>query len=220
MLLASETLPRHADTVEVVLSALTASVAGTGHRTIAADLDVPVDTVRTWIRRVTGHAESLRVAATRWAHSFDPERQPIEPTGSALGDALAAIATAAAATRARLAMTATVAAGRDHHRRAAREAARRSTRRLITGVAQGTPTPSPRRHHDHQPGTTTEVIVTVSDTSAFYVVSVHVAVIVNQRVRLHPGLVWDRPRGIILARSPDSRRSMVAALIFTNSAAS
>ena len=107
VLLAAETLPRHADTVEVVLSALTASAAGTGHRTIAADLDVPVDTVRTWIRRVTGHAESLRVAATRWAHSFDPELQPIEPTGSALGDALAAIGAAAAATRARLAMTAT-----------------------------------------------------------------------------------------------------------------
>jgi len=107
VLLTSETLLRHADTVEVVLSALTASVAGTGHRTIAADLDVPVDTVRTWIRRVTGRAESLRDDATRWAHSFDPELQPITPTGSALGDALAAIGTAAAATRARIATTAT-----------------------------------------------------------------------------------------------------------------
>jgi len=35
-----------------------------------------------------------------------------------------------------------------------------------------------------------------------------------------PALVWGRPRGISLARSPASRRSMVAALIATSSAAS
>ena len=107
VLLPAEVLPRHADTVEVVLSALLASHAGKGHRPIATDLDVPVDTVRSWLRRVTGRAESLRVAAIQWAHRCDPELPVIGPTGSALGDALTALGMAAAATRSRLARTAT-----------------------------------------------------------------------------------------------------------------
>lgn len=45
---------RHADAIEVVGAALLAHAAGHGHRTIATELNRPVDTVRGWLRRVTG----------------------------------------------------------------------------------------------------------------------------------------------------------------------
>jgi len=97
VLLPADVLPRHADTVEVVAAALLAHQAGAGHRAIASELDVPVDTVRSWLRRVTARAEWLCQRATVWAYQRDPELPPILPTGSALGDALAALGVAAAA---------------------------------------------------------------------------------------------------------------------------
>jgi len=93
---------RHADTLEVVLTALLAAHEGAGSRTIAADLGVPVDTVRAWLRRVRGRAESVRRAATLRAHELDPMLDPISPTGDPLGDALSALGHAAAASRRRL----------------------------------------------------------------------------------------------------------------------
>lgn len=102
VLLPADIPPRHADTVEVVAAALLAHHGGAGHRAIAADLDVPVDTVRSWLRRVTARAEWLRQRATVWACQRDPELPPIPPTGSALGDALAALGAAAAASIRRL----------------------------------------------------------------------------------------------------------------------
>lgn len=45
VLLPANLVPRHADTVQVVVSRLLASQSGTGHRRIAADLGVPADTV-------------------------------------------------------------------------------------------------------------------------------------------------------------------------------
>lgn len=98
--------PRHADTIEVVVTALLAHQAGAGHRTIAADLDVPVHTVRSWLRRATSRAEWLRQRATVRAHQLDPMLETIAPTGSTLGDALAALGVAAAAWRRRLGMAA------------------------------------------------------------------------------------------------------------------
>jgi len=49
VLLPADVPPRHADTVEVVAAALLAHQAGAGHRAIAAELDVPVDMVRSWL---------------------------------------------------------------------------------------------------------------------------------------------------------------------------
>lgn len=92
-------LPRRAVTVEIVGAALLATVNGVSHRTIAADLDLPADTVRGWFRRATGHASNLRQHATILAHRFDPELPPIRPAATLLGDALEALAAAAAATR-------------------------------------------------------------------------------------------------------------------------
>jgi transposase-like protein len=106
VLLPADVLARHADTVEVVITALLAHQAGAGHRRIAADLDVSVDTVRSWLRRVTARAEWLRKRATVSAYELDAMLPPIEPTGSALGDALAALGVAAAARRRRIGGTA------------------------------------------------------------------------------------------------------------------
>lgn len=91
---------RHADAIEVVGAALLAHAAGQGRRAIAAELDVPVDTVRRWLRRVTGRAEWLRQQGTLHAHRGDAMLAPIAPTGSgALADALSALGAAAALTR-------------------------------------------------------------------------------------------------------------------------
>jgi len=106
VLLPADVPLRHADTVEVVAAALLAHQAGAGHRAIAADLDVPVDTVRSWLRRITARAEWLRQRATVWAYQADPELPPIGPTGSSLGDALAAFGVAVAALRCRLGLIA------------------------------------------------------------------------------------------------------------------
>lgn len=73
------------------------SAAGQSHRTIGADLGVPADTVRDWIRRVRARAEWLRVQGTIAAHSLDPMLPAIVPARSALADAMSALATAAAA---------------------------------------------------------------------------------------------------------------------------
>jgi hypothetical protein len=105
VLLPADNLPRHADTVAVVVTALLAQQAGAGHRTIAADLDVPADTVRSWLRRAA-RAEWLRQRAKVRAHELDPMLPAIPPTGSTLGDALAALGIAAAAWRRRLGIAA------------------------------------------------------------------------------------------------------------------
>src|ERR1035437_9412807 len=82
------------------------STCGQSHRTIGADLGVPADTVRDWIRRVRARAEWLRVQGTIAAHTLDPMLPVIVPAGTALGDAMSALATASAAYVRRLGPTA------------------------------------------------------------------------------------------------------------------
>src|ERR1019366_6315381 len=89
--------PHRAYTIDVVGQALLASALGRSHRTIGADLGVPADTVRDWIRRVRARAQWLRVQGTRAAHRLDPMLAAIVPAGSALADAMSVLATAAAA---------------------------------------------------------------------------------------------------------------------------
>jgi hypothetical protein len=107
VLLPADAPLRHADTVEVVVMALLARHAGVGHRRIASDLDVPVDTVRSWLRRVTARAEWIRDQATLRAYQLDPMLPRVQPTGSVLGDALAALGLATAAWRCRLGLAVT-----------------------------------------------------------------------------------------------------------------
>jgi hypothetical protein len=98
--------PHRAYTIDLVGQALLASALGRSHRTIGTDLGIPADTVRDWIRRVKARAEWLRVRGTIEAHMLDPMLPVIVPAGSALADALSALATAAAASVRRLGPTA------------------------------------------------------------------------------------------------------------------
>ncbi len=102
VLLPAQAPARHAYAIEVVGQALLASVRGQGHRAIGAELAVPADTVRGWIRRATGRAEWLRMQGTIGAHECDPMLPATVPTGSALADALSALGIAAAAVLRRL----------------------------------------------------------------------------------------------------------------------
>ena len=77
---------------------------GTGHEVIAARLGVAAGTVRGWLRRLRARAEPLRCHATRQLAAFDRHAW-LAPAGSPLADALAALAAAVHAARARLGST-------------------------------------------------------------------------------------------------------------------
>ncbi len=102
MLLPASCLPRRAVTVQVGGEVLLAKVSGASHRRIAADLGLPADTVRGWIRRATANASWLSECATIMAVRLDSMCAPILPTGTPLGDALEALGSAAAAATRRL----------------------------------------------------------------------------------------------------------------------
>ena len=65
--------PHRAYAIDVVGQALLASASGRSHRTIGADLGVPADTVRDWIRRVRARAEWLRVQGTIASQRVGPD---------------------------------------------------------------------------------------------------------------------------------------------------
>lgn len=65
---------RRADTLEVIGTALAAKAAGSGYRTIAAQLGRPLSTVRRWLRRVPEkHAHWLYEQAVQHAFRLNPE---------------------------------------------------------------------------------------------------------------------------------------------------
>ncbi len=104
VLLAADTLVRRRDLVEVIGSALLAKAMGAGYRRVAAQVvGVTVWTVRGWLRRFALNAERVRALFTVLAHDLDPLLAPIEPTGTAVGDAVEAVAVAARAASLRLA---------------------------------------------------------------------------------------------------------------------
>jgi hypothetical protein len=97
VLLPAACVPRRADSLQTIGSALLAKAGGRGHRAVATELGVPAGTVRGWLRRADAHADRVRDEATRLAYLADPLLGPAEPTGSALGDALEALGRAVAA---------------------------------------------------------------------------------------------------------------------------
>jgi len=101
VLLPAWCLPRHADAAEVIGAALIAKAAGHGHKRIAAQLGRPTPTVRGWLRRTRGpHCAWLYRQAVTAAGRLDPDvLNHTEPAGSALGDALTALAAAVTAWR-------------------------------------------------------------------------------------------------------------------------
>ncbi len=102
VLLPEDTLARRRDAVEVIGAALTAKAAGSGHRSVAAELGREPSKVRRWFRRFASMAEEIRAHFTRWAHALDPVLGPVVPTGSAFADAVEAIGMAAMAAVRRL----------------------------------------------------------------------------------------------------------------------
>lgn len=94
VLLADSMLLRRRDDAETIGGAILAKAAGSGHRRTAKSLGLLPDIVRGWLRSFGRAAEAIRAHFTRWAHALDPLLGPIEATGDAFADAVAAIGSA------------------------------------------------------------------------------------------------------------------------------
>jgi transposase-like protein len=98
ILLPSWMASRRADAVGVIVAAaVTSALHGTGTARIGADLGVPAATVRGWLRRLRARSGAMRQDAMvifgRLTAGCDAPFP--EPSGSALGDALSAVAACA-----------------------------------------------------------------------------------------------------------------------------
>jgi transposase-like protein len=91
VLLADICLCRRVDEVAVIGRALLEKAAGAGHRTIAARLARPSETVRGWLRRFSSRTELLQEHFRRWAFALDPRLEAIAPRGSGFADLAEAI---------------------------------------------------------------------------------------------------------------------------------
>jgi hypothetical protein len=76
---------------------LARAARGQGFRSIAAASGVPPDTVRGRLRRFRSSAVRVREGFTRLAGVLAADPVPLDPAGSAAGDAVVAVAAAAAA---------------------------------------------------------------------------------------------------------------------------
>jgi hypothetical protein len=100
VLLPAWCVPGRYDDAETIGVALLAAAQGHGHRSIAARLGRPVTTARGWLRAARSHAHALRERALSWQGWIEPvSDERLLPAGSPLGDAVAALAAAAAATK-------------------------------------------------------------------------------------------------------------------------
>jgi len=102
VLLPARAPARLGHTIELIGLALLASAAGDSARTISAELAVPADTIRGWVRRATSRASWLYAQGIIAGHSFDPMLPAAVPRRSVLADALESLAAAAAAAVRRL----------------------------------------------------------------------------------------------------------------------
>jgi hypothetical protein len=90
-------LARRADTAVVIGAGLAARARGLGARRIAALLGRPAATVRGWLRCFTGRAEAVRRMFTALLCAVDADPPRLEPAGSVVADAVAAVIAGAAA---------------------------------------------------------------------------------------------------------------------------
>jgi len=97
MLLPAAMLARRADEARVIGAALAAAARGRGRRRIAAELGVPEETVRGWLRRFAARAGQIREIFTGVAAAVSADPVPLAPAGPAVADAVVAVAAAAAA---------------------------------------------------------------------------------------------------------------------------
>lgn len=103
VLISDDCLLRRRDSVEVIGAALAAKALGAGHRRVAAAVEVPVSTVRGWLRRFAANVEAIRVWFTVLAHDLDPMLAAVAPAVTPFGDAVEAVGVAARAASLRLA---------------------------------------------------------------------------------------------------------------------
>jgi hypothetical protein len=94
--------PRRGVDIATIGLSLAGRLRGGTHRSIAAELGIPPDTVRGWLRRLTGRAEELRCHALDRLATIDPLTAPPDRPGSPLAEALDALATVAEVARRRL----------------------------------------------------------------------------------------------------------------------
>jgi len=97
VLLPAWLLLRRCDGVSVIGDMLARAARGEGFRSVAAASGVPVDTVRDRLRRFRSLAGRVREFFTRLAGVLAADPVPLDPAGSAAGDAVVAIAAAWAA---------------------------------------------------------------------------------------------------------------------------
>jgi hypothetical protein len=90
-------LLRRAYAAEVIGAALLARAGGHGHRWIGTVLQVPVATVRGWLRVVGGRLEAVRVRLWQVAHRAGVDVAVPQALGCAWRDLLAVLGAATAA---------------------------------------------------------------------------------------------------------------------------
>jgi hypothetical protein len=101
VLLPAWLLSRRCDGTAVIGDMLARAARGQGFRAIAAASGVPEGTVRGRLRRFRSSAGRVRGFFTRLAGVLALDPVPLDPAGSVLGDAVVAVAAAAAAARGR-----------------------------------------------------------------------------------------------------------------------
>jgi hypothetical protein len=97
VLLPAWLLSRRCDGTAVIGDMLARAARGQGFRSIAAASGVPEDTVRGRLRRFRSSAGRVREGFTRLAGVLAVDPVPLDPAGSAVGDAVVAVVAAAAA---------------------------------------------------------------------------------------------------------------------------
>jgi hypothetical protein len=97
VLLPAWLLARRCDSTGVIGEMLARAARGQGFRSIAAASGVPEDTVRDRLRRFRSSAGRVREFFTRLAGVLAADPVPLDPAGSAAGDAVVAVAAAGAA---------------------------------------------------------------------------------------------------------------------------
>jgi hypothetical protein len=69
-------LPGRGYGIDVIGAALLGAARGQGHRSLAARVQVPAATVRSWLRRASSNSEALRRLGVQTVVDLDPELLP------------------------------------------------------------------------------------------------------------------------------------------------
>jgi transposase-like protein len=79
-------VPRRSYSLGRIAAALAEAGLGAGSRSIAARIDVPVGTVRSWLRRARDNADALYRFGVQTVVALNPDLLPTTPRPTQLGD--------------------------------------------------------------------------------------------------------------------------------------